>query len=193
MFSPSAITTYASAMIAVVHERVSGTNEVGQEDRPAPKADHGGEERSRATATCAAAATRSLIRPPSSPRRAALRAQHHHHDQVTEHDRRSPLRPRAAVGQLLDAADDEPAEHRAADVADPAHHRRGERDQAGLNPWKYQTWSDRARRRGRRRRPACRRAGRSARSCVLTLIPISRAASGSCAVARIALPGGYAR
>src|SRR5689334_23003933 len=46
----------------------------------------------------------------------AARPEHHDHDQVAEHDHRGPLRAEAGVRELLDAADDEAAEHGAADV-----------------------------------------------------------------------------
>src|ERR1700730_7181294 len=60
------------------------------------------------------------------------RAQDHDGDQVAEDDRLGPLRAQAGIGQRLDDADDQPAEHSTADVADPAHDRRRERDQSGL-------------------------------------------------------------
>src|ERR1022692_1770692 len=60
------------------------------------------------------------------------RSQHHHQDQVAEHNSRGPLRSEARVRELLDAPDDQPAEHGAANVPDPAHDRRGERDQSGF-------------------------------------------------------------
>src|SRR3954449_13379092 len=85
-----------------------------------------------------------LIRPPSRARRTApssglprllaeqsLRLEDHDQDQVGEHDHGGPVAADPAVGELLDDPDDEPAEHGAAEVADPAHHRRGEGDQAG--------------------------------------------------------------
>src|SRR5690349_6820201 len=63
----------------------------------------------------------------------ALRLEHHDQDEVGEHHR---CGPRAAahpvVRDLLDAADDEPAEHGPPEVADAAHHRGGEGDQARL-------------------------------------------------------------
>src|SRR3954466_4192304 len=69
----------------------------------------------------------------------AGRLEDHDQDQIGEHHRRCPRRAEreepeqlvAVVGELLDEADDEAAQHRALDVADAAHDRRGEGDQAG--------------------------------------------------------------
>src|ERR1700761_128739 len=60
----------------------------------------------------------------------ARRLEDHDQDQVAEHDRRRPLRADPVVRDLLDAADDDAAQHGAAQVADAAHDGRGERDQA---------------------------------------------------------------
>src|SRR5580704_18911190 len=51
------------------------------------------------------------------------RAQDHDGDQVAEHDRLGPLRAQARIGQRLDDADDQSAEHGPADVADASHDR----------------------------------------------------------------------
>src|SRR4029077_7894052 len=60
------------------------------------------------------------------------RAQDHDGDQVAQPDRRVPLRPQPRIGQRLDDADDQTAEHGPANVADASHDRGGERDQSGL-------------------------------------------------------------
>src|SRR3982751_1352359 len=62
----------------------------------------------------------------------ALRAEDHDQHQVREDDRGRPLRIDAVVGDLLDAADDQAAQHGAAEVADAAHHRGGEGEQPAL-------------------------------------------------------------
>src|SRR5262245_60710019 len=57
-------------------------------------------------------------------------------DQDREHDRLRPVAPRHVPGEALverlDEADAQRAEHRAREVADPAEHGRGERDQPEL-------------------------------------------------------------
>ena len=82
----------------------------------------------RSCRSCAHAAhPASLV---SSPIRPCGPEDHDDH-QVDEDDRRRPVVADAVVGDALDDPDDQPAEHGAADVADAAHHRRGERVEAG--------------------------------------------------------------
>ena len=69
----------------------------------------------------------SLVCSPSRP----CGPEHEDQHEVAEHDRRRPLRADPVVGDLLDDADDQAAEDGALEVADAAHDRRGERDQAG--------------------------------------------------------------
>src|ERR1700760_3554537 len=95
--------------------------------------DHGGGPLPPAPAAPPAAvrATRSSGFPRLLTEQTA-RAQDHDGDQVAEYDRLGPLRPQAGIGQRLDDADDQAAEHSTADVADAAHDGRRERDQSGL-------------------------------------------------------------
>ena len=96
--------------------------------------------------------------------------------------------PKCGVGDRLDHADDQAADHGALEVADAAHDRRGERDQAGGEAL---VEADRAvvERVDQPAAPAIRPPSRKVSWIVRsTLMPIRRAASGSCAVARMALP-----
>src|SRR5690348_4960751 len=94
--------------------------------------------RSRGAIPPAPGSTMGLACPPSRATRAVARAtrssclprllteqtartQDHDGDQVAEYDRLGPLRPQAGIGQRLDDADDQAAEHRTADVADASH------------------------------------------------------------------------
>src|SRR6266540_2610083 len=61
----------------------------------------------------------------------ALRLEDHDQDEDREHHRGRPDLPEVGIGDRLDDADDQPADDRALEVADAAHDRRGEGDQAG--------------------------------------------------------------
>src|SRR4051794_24983070 len=147
MFSPRAMTTYASAVTQWSTNGLAGSNSSGSITssasptrarahpiRLSPRT----RPRSVLPESCTLRAV--LARPVTRSARLArllaeqaLRAEDHDQHEVGEHDRR---RPRAAahpvVGDLLDAADDQAAQDRPPEVADPAHDRRRERDQAGL-------------------------------------------------------------
>src|SRR3954447_18167926 len=64
----------------------------------------------------------------------ARRAEDHDQHQIREDDRRRPLRVDAVVRDLLDDADDQRAQHGAAQIADAAHHRGGEGQEPALEP-----------------------------------------------------------
>ena len=96
--------------------------------------------------------------------------------------------PGEAVVEGLDQADAERAEHGAGQVADPAEHGRGEREQAEREAGVEADVVSR-RRRSRPPTPASAPAMRNVNEIVrLTSMPIIAAASLSWAVARIALP-----
>ena len=92
------------------------------------------------------------------------------------------------MAMRLDQPDDEAAQHRAVDVADATQHGGGKGDQAKLEAGKepdlanVETVEDAS---GARQRAADQEVSEIVRSM---LTPISEAASGSCAVARIERP-----